>query len=165
MSLSLHRLKRRAELVPEDERGPVRESLASLSEGVADLARLAEQFSQYARLPEPRLERGDLVELAVAAARQHEPEQGSVTATPVTSPLPVEADRLLLSRAVHNLILNALEASPDGAGVEARLSKQEGQAVLEVLDAAPSTLKFKHAVIPTSARRRAAAGLGWRSYF
>jgi len=134
MSLSLHRLKRRAELVPEDERGPVRESLASLSEGVADLARLAEQFSQYARLPEPRLERCDLVELAVAAARQHEPEQGSVTATPVTSPLPVEADRLLLSRAVHNLILNALEASPDGAGVEVRLSKQEGRAVLEVLD-------------------------------
>jgi nitrogen fixation/metabolism regulation signal transduction histidine kinase len=134
MSLSLHRLRRRAELVPEDERAPVRESLASLSEGVADLARLAEQFSQYARLPEPRFERCDLVELAVAAARQHEPESRTVTATSATAPLPVEADRLLLSRAVHNLILNALEASPDGSGVEVRMSQQDGRAILEVLD-------------------------------
>jgi nitrogen fixation/metabolism regulation signal transduction histidine kinase len=134
MSLSLHRLKRRAELVPEDQRAPVRESLATLSEGVADLARLAEQFSQYARLPEPRFERCDLVELAVSAARQHEPDRHTVTATSLEAPLPVEADRLLLSRAVHNLILNALEASPAEAAVEVKLSRLDGQAVLEVLD-------------------------------
>src|SRR5262245_31217850 len=57
MSLSLHRLRRRTGEVREEHRTAVEESLLALSGGVDQLARLAEQFSQYARLPEPRFER------------------------------------------------------------------------------------------------------------
>ncbi|HYM80811.1 MAG TPA: ATP-binding protein [Candidatus Limnocylindria bacterium] len=134
LSLSLHRLRRRSELVPPEEREAVRDSLAALTQGVADLTRLAEQFSQYARLPEPRFERLDLAELTRTAARQHEPERRTLDVRGGTEPLPVAGDRLLLSRAVHNLVLNALEASPPGGTVELRLALVGNEAVLEVLD-------------------------------
>lgn len=134
MSLSLHRLRRRADLVPVEHREAVSDSLSALRQAVDDLSRLAEQFSQYARLPEPRFERLDLAELAAGAAQQHEPEAQSVRVTKGTSPVPVTADRLLLSRAVHNLVLNALEASPPGGTVELRPGVEGDRAVLEVLD-------------------------------
>jgi signal transduction histidine kinase len=57
-----------------------------------------------------------------------------VAVAPASAPLPVSADRLLLSRAVHNLLLNACEASPDGATVEVRATREGGDATVEILD-------------------------------
>jgi nitrogen fixation/metabolism regulation signal transduction histidine kinase len=137
LSLSLHRLRRRAHHVPEEHRAAVADSLAAMEQALGDLTRLAEQFSQYARLPEPRFERLDLAQVVRDAARLHEPERVSVVLAPAATPLPVSADRLLLSRAVHNLLLNACEASPDGATVEVSAAAQAGEAVVEILDRGP----------------------------
>jgi nitrogen fixation/metabolism regulation signal transduction histidine kinase len=137
MSLSLHRLRRRAHQVPDEHRTAVSDSLAAMDQALGDLTRLAEQFSQYARLPEPRFERLDLAQVVRDAARLHEPERVAVAIAPATTPLPVSADRLLLSRAVHNLLLNACEASPDGATVEVRAAADGGQAMVEILDRGP----------------------------
>ncbi|MBI3539572.1 MAG: ATP-binding protein [Candidatus Eisenbacteria bacterium] len=52
------------------------------------------------------------------------PEQGVV----------VRGDRLMLSRAIQNLVLNAREASPAGVPVEIRLAVADGRAVVEILD-------------------------------
>jgi nitrogen fixation/metabolism regulation signal transduction histidine kinase len=137
MSLSLHRLRRRAEQVPGSQREAVAGSLGALDGALADLARLAEQFSQYARLPEPRFEPVDLGRVVSDAARLHEPGRCTVVVVPPAGPLPVSADRLLLSRAVHNLLLNACEASPEGATVEVRALAERGQGVVEILDRGP----------------------------
>jgi nitrogen fixation/metabolism regulation signal transduction histidine kinase len=137
MSLSMHRLRRRAEQVPEQEREAVAESLGAMEQALADLTRLAEQFSQYARLPEPRFERVDLVEVARDAARLHEPAHCAIVIDPAARPLPVSADRLLLSRAVHNLLVNACEASPEGGTVDVRTTADQGRAALEILDRGP----------------------------
>jgi nitrogen fixation/metabolism regulation signal transduction histidine kinase len=134
MSLSLHRLQRRASIVPDDERRAVEESLQALARGVDQLSRLAGQFSQYARLPEPRRERIDLDEVVRAAVGLHEHEGVRVEVTGADGELPVWGDPLLLSRAVHNLILNGCEASPGGSVVQVRLSRSTDQAVVEVLD-------------------------------
>jgi nitrogen fixation/metabolism regulation signal transduction histidine kinase len=136
MSLSLHRLGTRVERVPEDQRVAVRDSLAALSRGVDQMARLAEQFSQYARLPDPRFEPLDLTETTRAAAAMHEHEGVQVAIEP-GPPLMVRGDSLLLSRAIHNLLLNACEASPAGSRVEVRTFAAEAQAVLEILDQGP----------------------------
>lgn len=134
ISLSLHRLRLRAHQVPEEHRAAVSESLTAMDQALGDLARLAEQFTQYARLPEPRFERLDLAQVVRDAAQLHEPERVRVVLAPAATPLPVSADRLLLSRAVHNLLLNACEASPDGATVEVRAAIEGGEAVVEILD-------------------------------
>ncbi len=133
MRLSLHRLQKRADAVPESERAAVRDSLAALLQEVEHLARLAEQFSQYARLPEPRHEPLDLSELVRSAAGLHEPGDVTLRVT-CDREAPVTGDRLLLSRAVHNLLLNACEASPEGSTVEVNVGPDGGEARVDVLD-------------------------------
>jgi len=133
MRLSLTRIERRTEAAPAAERGPIQDSLGVLLREIEDLARMADHFSEYARLPEPRLERLDLAEVALAAAALHE-DAALGTGPAAGSGLPVRGDRLLLSRALHNLILNAREASPPGATVEVRAAAAGAWAVVEVLD-------------------------------
>ncbi len=136
MSLSLHRLAARGDFIAPEQRVAVRDSLALLDRGVGQLGRLAEQFSQYARLPDPRFEPLDLTEVARAAAGMEEREGVSVEIHP-GPPLPVQGDSLLLSRAIHNLLLNACEASPDGGRVELRTFAAGDRAILEILDRGP----------------------------
>ena len=50
------------------------------------------------------------------------------------APLPVRGDSLLLSRAIHNLLLNAHEAGPKDGRIVLRTFASGGCAVLEVLD-------------------------------
>ena len=132
MRYALHRLQRRAELVPGNERAAVRESLESLLQELDHLATMAEQFAQYARMPEPRFEPVDLAEVARATAGLHAPE--SVRVELDGGALTVRGDRLLLSRALQNLVVNAREASAEGAPVVVRATRVDAHAVLEVLD-------------------------------
>jgi nitrogen fixation/metabolism regulation signal transduction histidine kinase len=108
---------------------------AALGE-VAQLARLADQFSQYARLPEPHLEPLDLSQVARSAATRPMCEGVAVAWAPGEA-VPVRGDGVLLARAAHNLVLNACEASPPGSTVELAARREYGHAVLEVLDRGP----------------------------
>lgn len=131
---ALHRVQRRATLVPEAERAAVQESLDAMLLELENLATMAEQFSQYARLPEPLLEPLDLTEVARTAAALHEP--GAVRIDIGGGALPVRGDRLMLSRALHNLVINAREAGRD-APIEIRARAEGSRAVVEVLDRGP----------------------------
>jgi len=133
MALSLHRLERRADAVPEAEREPVRESLKALERGVEQMSRLSEQFSQYARLPDPRFEVLDLVEVARGAAAMVDPAPQRIELHD-GGRIAVRGDTLLLSRAIHNLVINACEASPPDSVVEVRTRAEGPLAIVEVLD-------------------------------
>lgn len=133
MTLSLHRLRRRAEMVPEHERAAVRDSIGALLQEVDHISRLADNFSQYARMPEPHPERLDLSELARGCAALHEP-QGVALRIACDLPLFIHADRLLLSRALHNLLVNAIEASGTSGEVEVASGADGRAAWLEVRD-------------------------------
>jgi len=137
MSLSLHRLQRRADVVPEPHRGPVAESLESFDDGVRQLSRLAAQFSQYARLPEPRLEATDLTRIVREAVRLHEHEGVEVRVVESAQPVWVKGDGLLLSRAIHNLVLNACEASGRSGVVEVCTVPAASEGAVEVKDRGP----------------------------
>jgi len=132
MSLSLYVLAREAEAAAAGTRAEARESLAALGRGVAHLTRLAGQFSQYARLPEPRLEPLDLAAIAKAAAAQ--PLDGAAVTLAGDAPVAVVGDSLLLTRAIHNLVLNACEAGNRNNPVEVVTRIEGDRAVLEVLD-------------------------------
>jgi signal transduction histidine kinase len=148
--------------VPAEQRAAVAESLAALDLAVADLSHLAEQFSQYARLPEPRFEQIDFGDVVREAARLHEPDRRTVALRPVTETLPVRGDRLLLSRAVHNLLLNACEASPDGGTVEVSVTRDGDRARVEVRDCGPGVAPDVRARLfePYVSTKRRGSGLG-----
>jgi nitrogen fixation/metabolism regulation signal transduction histidine kinase len=133
MSLSMHRLRRRVEAVSAEERLAVTESLGALDRAVDQLTRLSEQFAQYARLPEPRPEPIDLADVVRSAVTLVEHEGVRVTVED-HGRLPVIGDALLLGRAIHNLVLNACEATPSGGEVMVRWGVADGSAEVEVLD-------------------------------
>jgi two-component system nitrogen regulation sensor histidine kinase NtrY len=162
MSLSLHRLRRRTGAVTDEHRVAVSESLAALASGVDQMARLSEQFSQYARLPEPRFETVDLDQVVRSAVTLHEHEGVEVEVANPAGAVNVQGDSLLLSRAVHNLILNACEASPAGSRVEVRTGVEDGHAVVEVLDRGPGLDPAVRARLfePYVSTKRRGSGLG-----
>ena len=133
MKVSLHRLQSRVGRLPADQRPAAEESLGVLLAEIANLEELADQFAQYARFPEPRLEPLDLAEIAAAAARLHDDGGGPVRVV-APGPCPVRGDRLLLAHALHNLIVNAREAGPPDSPVEVEIHHRNGEAILEVLD-------------------------------
>ena len=124
-------------MVPEPHRAAVAESLESFDDGVRQLSRLAAQFSQYARLPEPRLESADLTRIVREAVRLHEHEGVEVRVVESAKPVWVKGDGLLLSRAIHNLVLNACEASAREGVVEVCTVPSEAEGAVEVKDRGP----------------------------
>ena len=135
LQLSLQMIEAELAAAPGARPGTRANLEAALGE-VAQLARLADQFSQYARLPEPHLERLDLGQVARSAAGRPMCEGVTVAWAP-GEPVPVLGDVVLLARAAHNLVLNACEASPAGATVEVAARREYGHGVLEVLDRGP----------------------------
>lgn len=133
MRLSLHRLEKRIATVPEAERKAVTDSVQALLQEVEHLTRLADQFSHFAKLPEAIMESLDLAEVASSAAALHEPD-GLMLVVACDVAVPVIGDRLLLSRALHNLILNACEASPRGSKLTIQAGVEGAEGWIEVLD-------------------------------
>jgi nitrogen fixation/metabolism regulation signal transduction histidine kinase len=136
LQLSLQLLEGEVADLPPARQADARANLAAALDEAGQLGRLADQFSQYARLPEPRFEPVDLSQVARSAAGRPMCEGVSVAFEP-GEPVPVHGDGVLLARAVHNLVLNACEASPAGSTVEILARREGGRAVLEVLDRGP----------------------------
>ena len=160
MSLSVYVLARQAEQAAGGTREETRESLGALERGVSHLNRLAGQFSQYARLPEPRLEPLDLAELANRAGA--EPPSGSTVTVRSDGPARIQGDSLLLARAIQNLVLNASEAGPPGGAIEIATRAVDGRAVLEVLDRGEGVAESVRARLfqPYISTKRRGSGLG-----
>jgi len=87
--------------------------LGALSKLVADLVELARGAERKLRIEEVQLD--DLVAGIVERTQMRAPQVRFVTAL---SPTLVEADPVLLERAVSNLLDNAVKYSPEGAPVE-----------------------------------------------
>ncbi|MBN8617224.1 MAG: HAMP domain-containing protein, partial [Deltaproteobacteria bacterium] len=119
-----------------------------VEEEVRTLRRLVTEFSDFARLPVPELERVDLAAFAKEAARTFEPAAlmpSGVTSAPPTlgtelpaEPVWVALDRGLLRKALDNLVRNAVQALAHAGVHEGRVIVAvvpgSEHAVLEVRD-------------------------------
>jgi len=136
MKLNLQLIEHRISSVPGVEGDAFRRQLNSVSVEVDHLARLAQQFAHYARLPEPRLESLDPGEVAEGAVRADAALESRVEIRRAGSAR-IHADRLLLGRAIHNLLLNAVEADPSGGPIELEVSSTGPEVVIAVRDRGP----------------------------
>ena len=135
MQLSLQLVEAQIESLADPTREGFRRPLASALREVDHLNRLAGQVSQYARLPEPHLETLDLAELTRTVIESD--REGPVVAFDAPHPVCVRGDRLLLTRAIHNLVLNAREAEPAHGPVEIALTDDGVGIRLDVMDRGP----------------------------
>jgi nitrogen fixation/metabolism regulation signal transduction histidine kinase len=161
MRLSLQLLQAQLEQVPIDARVAMAKSLGAALREVDSLSRLAGQFSQYARLPEPNFEPVDALEVARATAAL------TLGAPPEVrfegaGPTQFLADPVLLSRALSNLLLNAREAGGDSDPIEMLVRTDATYVTFEVLDRGsgiPEELKGRLFEPYVSTKRRG-SGLG-----
>jgi len=137
IQLSAEHIRRLHEEGHPDFPRVLNECLRTIMEEVATLRQISAEFSTYARIPTPRKEQVPLSELLADTLRPYRAVMppGTTLAADVPAGLPVlEVDRSLLSRAIVNLIENALQAMPRGGllGVRALSAGQEAR--IEVSD-------------------------------
>ncbi|MDB6161014.1 MAG: Integral rane sensor signal transduction histidine kinase [Gammaproteobacteria bacterium] len=156
-------------------RPPTRETLGSMLEEVDRLAEIVEGLLALSRLDAGEANSEwvpfDLAELAASTADQMSllAEDKNITVICETSPgVNVEGDRARMKQVVVNLLDNAIKYTPSGGRVCLKISRDDGEAILEIADdgigipheALPHVFKRFYRVDGSRSREQGGAGLG-----
>jgi nitrogen fixation/metabolism regulation signal transduction histidine kinase len=173
LQLALYRLRQRLpsgddkSAADADFQKTAGESFQSIDEELAGLRHLAEEFSEFARLPRAELLSGNLNEVVQMTARLHEASNSDrmrihLDLDPELPPRPL--DREQIKRLLNNLLKNALEATPPNKRCEVRIVTrlQNDRAVLEIADNGPGLAPEvrQHLFEPNFTTKREGSGLG-----
>jgi two-component system nitrogen regulation sensor histidine kinase NtrY len=113
---------------------------------VADLRRMVDEFSNFARMPKPVFREENIHDIARAALFLHEVAHPGITFTldPPTGEIRRVSDRLQLNQALTNIVKNAVEAielrrnrgeqHPDGDRIDLCLKRESDQLVIDLTD-------------------------------
>ena len=140
----------RARQLPEEEFDEVfRESTATLGMEIANLKTIIGRFSDFSKMPQPQRERVDVSDAIVRVAHLYlqlgqGPARDEAVATEGskidysvaldTQPMFIDADPELLHRALSNLVLNAMDAMPDGGKLTLSAKPMGDQIEIRVAD-------------------------------
>ena len=127
-----------------------RESTQTLGMEIANLKTIIGRFSEFSRMPKPQLERIDVNEALKRIATLYFPAasqavnvagSGETLQTKIncrlnlaSQPLWIDADPELLHRALSNLVLNAMDAMPEGGELTLSSALREGKGEIRVAD-------------------------------
>ena len=121
-----------------DANGLAQKSLPSLIEQIDALARMANEFARFAKLPEPQFEKIELGAFIAQTIALFDEDQTMIHFQEHGSELCINADKDMLSQVFHNLLLNARQATEQiqnpkiGVSLHQDLAKQE--VVIQVTD-------------------------------
>ncbi|WP_333683238.1 sensor histidine kinase NtrY-like [Pontibaca methylaminivorans] len=121
IQLSAERIKRKFGPMVGEEAGRLESMTDVIVRQTNDLRRIVDEFSKFARMPEPDRRREDLTALvrdAVVLQQSGHPEL-TIQADLPDTPMPAEVDATMIAQALTNLIKNAGEA------IETRQKKDE----------------------------------------
>ncbi|HET9887798.1 MAG TPA: HAMP domain-containing sensor histidine kinase, partial [bacterium] len=128
------------------------------------LQRIAETFSEFAKLPEPRFEAVDLAHIAKSVVDLFRPTAPQIKFEMDVDPeVPILGDPDQMRRATTNLVKNAIEAIGDRPGVvRVRVHSSDGQARIEVVDDGPGVPQQVRASVfrPGFTTKSGGSGLG-----
>ncbi|MCC6394353.1 MAG: HAMP domain-containing protein [Bryobacterales bacterium] len=117
------------------------ESTSALLTELANLKTIIGRFSDFARMPPPQSETVDANTIVTAVMKLFDAQfhaEGRPHIEPVLelapSPLLLEADPEQLRRALHNLVLNAMDAMPDGGTLRIRTDGHDSLVRIQVAD-------------------------------
>ena len=138
LQITVENMQRARERHPEQFEEVFQEATATLKAELAQLNEIIARFSDFAKMPAPRMQSTDLNELAREALKLFQPQfaQAGVTANLDLDPrLPaISADPEQMTRALRNLVLNAIDAMPQGGSLTVRTAARDGGVRLEVSD-------------------------------
>ena len=140
LQLTVENLVRAREQSPEQFEEVLRESSATLLMEIANLKAIISRFSDFSKMPQPQFQAvqiNDIVKNAVSVCRV----RFNTAEVPIECKLEladasrtIGADPDLLYRAISNLLLNALDAMPQGGTVTVRTGQTAERVYIEVAD-------------------------------
>ena len=141
LQLTVENLLRARQQSPEQFDEIFQESSATLLAEISNLKAIISRFSEFSKMPQPQFQPVDLNESARGVARLFQAQfearkQGDIECTlELDDYLPeVPADPDLLHRAISNLVLNAMDAMPQGGRLTLRTRHDSHSASIEVED-------------------------------
>ena len=141
LQLTVENLLRARQQSPELFEEIFRESTSTLLAEISNLKNIIGRFSEFAKMPQPKLQAVNVNEVVqgvmrVFQAQLQAPGKPAITCKFELEPnLPsVAADPDLLHRAISNLVLNAMDAMPQGGTLTVRSRSAAENILLEICD-------------------------------
>jgi two-component system nitrogen regulation sensor histidine kinase NtrY len=141
LQLTVENLVRARQQTPEQFEEVFRESSRTLLAEIANLKAVIGRFSEFSKMPQPQLQRVQVNEVIRGAVQLFQAQLEAPGRAKISCDLQLDphlgaisADAELLHRAISNLVLNAMDAMPQGGTMTLR-TRDEGKAVvIEVAD-------------------------------
>lgn len=111
MKLSIQHLLRKIEMQDADAPQLVQTALPGLIEQIDALARMANEFARFAKLPEPVFEAIELHAFVEQVLLLFDEDQNRIQLYTNTEPVWILADKDMFKQVFHNLLLNAKQAT------------------------------------------------------
>jgi two-component system, NtrC family, nitrogen regulation sensor histidine kinase NtrY len=141
LQLTMENLVRARQQTPEQFEEVFRESSRTLLAEIANLKGIIAKFSEFSKMPQPRLQRVQVNEVIRGAVQLFQAQLEAPGRAKIICDLQLDphlgtisADAELLHRAISNLVMNAVDAMPRGGTLTLRTRQDGGQVVIEVAD-------------------------------
>jgi len=141
LQLTVENLMRAKSQSPEIFEEIFRESSQTLLAEISNLKGIIGRFSEFSKMPQPQLQRVQVNEVVEAVARLFQAQFQANASNAIQCDMeldrglqPIAADPELLHRVLSNLVLNAMDAMPNGGAVALRTRSDDGNVVVEVSD-------------------------------
>jgi two-component system nitrogen regulation sensor histidine kinase NtrY len=141
LQITVENLQRARQLDHEQFMEVFTESTATLKTELANLNSIVARFSDFSKMPTPRFERMDVNEALREVLRLFDAQFNQVGKPAITRELflkeglpEIDGDTELLHRAFQNVVLNAVDAMPEGGTLTLRTSDLEGKIRVEIAD-------------------------------
>lgn len=140
LQITVENLMRARELAPQEFDEIFRESTSTLLAEITNLKAIIGRFSDFSKMPKPQLAYISVNELVRKAATLHSGQLGDPK-KPIKldlqldgslTEIPLDAD--LFHRVLSNLVLNAIDAMPEGGTLTIRTSAAGERARIEISD-------------------------------
>jgi signal transduction histidine kinase len=141
LQLTVENLLRARELSPKDFDETFHESARTLLAEISNLKGIIARFSEFSKMPQPEWQRVQVNDSVMAVAQLFQAQFQAPDRTPISCNLEqderagtIAADPELLHRALSNLVLNAMDAMPNGGLITLRTRREGGKVAIEVAD-------------------------------
>jgi len=141
LQLTVENLVRARMQSPEQFDEVFRESSRTLLAEISNLKTIIGRFSEFSKMPHPQLQAVQVNELLRGVAQLFQAQLQAPGRAPIVCKLeldanlaPIAVDPDLLHRAISNLVLNAMDAMPEGGTLTLRSRREDGKTIIEVAD-------------------------------